>query len=110
MASQKLDGMISMGGRCWSFPGTQIEMCSSEFEWRDGKLWLHESTGNVIEGTEVSDGTTEQFLRKVQLAGVLELAAAKLRSEGLGDEGATVVLVSEIKHTFPELLEEWDEI
>jgi hypothetical protein len=76
MASQNLDRMISIGGRCWSFSGTQIEMCSSEFEWRDGKLWLHESTGNVIEGTEVSDGTTEQFLREVQLAGVLELAAA----------------------------------
>jgi hypothetical protein len=59
MASQNSDEMISIGGRWWSFPGAQIEMCSSEFEWRDGKLWLHESTGNVIEGTEVSDGTTE---------------------------------------------------
>jgi hypothetical protein len=55
MASQNLDGMISMGGRWWSFPGAQIDLYSSEFEWRDGKLWLHESTGNVIEGTEVSE-------------------------------------------------------
>jgi hypothetical protein len=55
MASQNLDGMISIGGRCWSFPGTQIEMCSSEFEWRDGKLWLHDGVGNVVEGVEVDN-------------------------------------------------------
>ena len=54
MASQNLDGMISIGGRWWSFLGTQIEMCSSEFEWRDGKLWLHDG-GNVVEGVEVDN-------------------------------------------------------
>jgi hypothetical protein len=46
--------MISIGGRSWHFPNAQIDS-ESEFEWRDGKLWLHESTGNVIEGTEVSE-------------------------------------------------------
>jgi hypothetical protein len=30
-------------------------MCSSEFEWRDGKLWLHDGVGNVVEGVEVDN-------------------------------------------------------
>ena len=55
MASQNSGEMISIGGRWWSFPGAQIEMCSSEFEWRDGKLWLLDGVGNVVEGVEVDN-------------------------------------------------------
>ena len=47
-------------------------------------------------------GTTEQLFRKLQLAGVLELAAAKLRSgEGL-DEGTTGDVLREILHVYRE--------
>jgi hypothetical protein len=55
MASQNSDEMISIGGRWWSFPGAQIDLYSSEFEWRDGKLWLHDGVGNVVEGVEVDN-------------------------------------------------------
>ncbi len=55
MASQNSDEMISIGGRWWSFPSAQIDLYSSEFEWRDGKLWLHDGVGNVVEGVEVDN-------------------------------------------------------
>ncbi len=54
MAQQDTDGMISIDGRCWCFPGDQIAP-DSEFEWRDGKVYLHDGVGNVVEGIEVSD-------------------------------------------------------
>lgn len=56
MASQNLDGMISIGGRWWSFPGAQIDGDSWEGEWRsDGKLYLHDDVGKVVEGIEVNE-------------------------------------------------------
>jgi hypothetical protein len=56
MASQNSDGMISIGGRSWRFPGAQIETDSWEMEWRsDGKLFLHDGAGNVVEGVEVDN-------------------------------------------------------
>jgi hypothetical protein len=55
MAMLDTDVMISIGGRWWCFPGAQIDL-DSEFEWRsDGKLRLHDSIGNVVEGLEVDN-------------------------------------------------------
>jgi hypothetical protein len=41
MELQDTDGMISIGGRSWRFSGAQIDP-DSEFEWRGGKLYLHD--------------------------------------------------------------------
>lgn len=46
------DVMISIGGRSWRFPGAQLDGDSWEGEWRsDGKVYLHDGVGNVVEGT-----------------------------------------------------------
>ena len=56
VAMEDTDGMISIGGRRWSFPSAQIDGDSWEGEWRsDGKVYLHDGVGNAVEGTEVSD-------------------------------------------------------
>jgi len=56
MAQQGKDGMIGIGGRWWRFPGARIDTDSWEVEWRtDGKLYLHDEAGKIVEGTEVSD-------------------------------------------------------
>jgi hypothetical protein len=55
MEGQDVDGMISIGGRWWWFPGARIDTDSWEMEWRDGKLYLLECSGNVVEGIEVND-------------------------------------------------------
>lgn len=102
MAQQGKDGMISIGGRWWRFPGAWLDTDSWEMEWRDDKLHLHENTGNVIEGAEVTEAETEQVFREVQLADVLELAIAKLRSGEGWDEGTTGDVLFEILHIFPE--------
>jgi hypothetical protein len=46
--------------------------------------------------------TTEQLLRDLQLAGVLELAAARLRSGQGWDEATTSDLLGEILHVYRE--------
>ena len=56
MAQQGRDGMIGIGGRWWRFPGARIDTDSWEVESRsDGKLYLLESNGNIVEGVEVID-------------------------------------------------------
>jgi hypothetical protein len=47
-------------------------------------------------------GEAEQFLREIQLAGVLELAAASLRTGKSWDESATEDVVNQILQVFPE--------
>jgi len=81
MAQQETDAMIGVSGRWWKFPGAQIETDSWEVEWRsDGKLYLHDDTGNVVEGIELSDAETEQLAQETLLADLLELAVVKFRS------------------------------
>jgi hypothetical protein len=47
------DVIISIDGRSWRFPIPEIGL-DSEFERRgDGKLYLHDGVGNMVEGTEV---------------------------------------------------------
>jgi len=91
--------MIGIGGRWWSFPGAHIETNSWEVECHgDGKLYLHDDTGAVIEGIELDETEVEQLSREVLLADVLELAAAKLRSGEGWDEGTTTDVLNEIEH------------
>src|ERR1700739_420841 len=67
---------------------------------------ITEDTGITTEEAEAVhvawfNGTLEKVSRELQLAGVLELAAARLRS-GLGwDEGTTSDLLGEILHAYP---------
>ena len=86
---QNTDGMISISGRWWSFPGAQIDGVPWEGEWRsgDGKLYLHDGVGNVVEGRELSEAEIEQMFRETLLSDVLELSAAKLRSGEGWEEG-----------------------
>jgi len=97
MAQQDIYGMIGISGRWWSFPGAQID-ADSEFEWRDDKVYLHDSIGNVVEGRELSEAEVEQMSREMLLADVLELAAAKLRSGGGWNETTTKDVLNEIEH------------
>jgi len=53
-------------------------------------------------GTAYFKGETEQFFRELQLAIVLELAAAKLRSGEGWDEGTTGDLLGEVLHVYPK--------
>jgi len=46
--------------------------------------------------------TAEQLFRKLQLADILELAVARLRSGEGWNEGTTGDVLNEILHTFPE--------
>jgi hypothetical protein len=56
MGMQDTDVMTSIGGRWWHSPGARIDGDSWEAEWRsDGKLRLHDGTGNVVEGLEVDN-------------------------------------------------------
>jgi hypothetical protein len=121
MAQQDTDGMINISGRWWSFPGAQIETESWEVECRGyGKLYLHDGVGNVVEGTEVDNpevlavvplpSPEERRHMEVLLARLMILMTDHiLAGEGLGLESARD-LVREVKHTFPELLADWDEL
>jgi|SRR5271163_540658 len=118
---QDTDGMISIGGRWWSFPGAQIETDSWEVEWRgDGRLYLHDGAGNVVEGTEVDDPEVlavvplptpeERRRREIMLARLMLLAAdIVLSGEPLGLETARDLL-RELDHTFPELAAQRDKL
>jgi hypothetical protein len=48
------------------------------------------------------NGNTEQLCREVQLADVLELAAAKVRSGEEWEEGTTGDVLREVFHVYPE--------
>jgi hypothetical protein len=102
MAHRDKDAMIGMGARWWKFPGAQMETNLWEMEWcSDGKVYLHDDTGAVIEGIELSDAQIEQMRREELLADVLELAAGKLRSGEGWDEGTTADVLSEVFDTYP---------
>jgi hypothetical protein len=64
---------------------------------------ITEETGITLEDVEAVHvawfrGTTEQLFRELQLAGVLELAAARLRSGEGWDEGTMGDVLREILH------------
>jgi hypothetical protein len=67
---------------------------------------ITEATGITTEDAEALHvawfkGTTEQLFREVELAGLLELAAGRLRSGSGWDEGTTGDLLREILHVYP---------
>jgi hypothetical protein len=67
---------------------------------------ITEQTGITIEDAEVVHiawfkGRTEKLFRELQLAGVLELAATKLRSGRGWKEGTTGDVLREILHVYP---------
>jgi hypothetical protein len=67
---------------------------------------ITEETGITTEDAEAVHaawfkGTTEQLFRELQLADVLELAAATLRSGDGWAEGTTADVLREIWHVFP---------
>jgi hypothetical protein len=115
---QDTDGMISISGRWWSFPGAQIETDSWEVECRGyGKLYLHDGAGNVVEGTEVEDpevlavvplpSAAERRRREVMLARVMLVAIdIILAGDPLSLETARD-LSRELRHTYPELVVEY---
>ena len=68
---------------------------------------ITEETGISFEeasavGNAYFNGETEQFLREVQLAGLLELAAITLRSGKGWDENATGDVLDQILQVYPE--------
>lgn len=97
MLHQETVEIIEISGRWWSFPGAQLDGDSWEGEWRsDGKVYLHDGVGNVVEGRELSEAEVEQMFRETLLSDVLELAAAKLRSGEGWDEGTKGDVIREI--------------
>jgi hypothetical protein len=118
---QDADGMISISGRWWSFPGAQIGTDSWEVECRGyGKLYLHDGAGNVVEGTEVDNpevlavvplpSPEERRRRDVLLARLMILMTDHiLAGEPLGLETARDLL-REVRHTYPELVDEWSNV
>ena len=67
---------------------------------------ISEETGITNEDAEAVhvawfNGTSEQVHRELQLAGVLELAATKLRAGNGWDEGTTGDVFREILHAYP---------
>lgn len=67
---------------------------------------ITEETGITTEDTQAVhvawfNGTSEQVSRELQLAGVLETAALRLRSGQGWDESATSDLLREILHVYP---------
>lgn len=116
MSAQGTDAMIGIGGRWWSFPGAQIDGDSWEGEWRsDGKLYLHDGVGNVVEGTEDNPevlavvplpSPADRRRREVMLARVMLVAIdIILAGDPLGLETARD-LIRELRHAYPELVDE----
>ena len=63
MAQQETEVIIEISGRWWSFPGAQIDGDSWEGEWRgDGKVYLRNNAGKMIEGRELSETEVEQLV------------------------------------------------
>jgi len=118
VAMDDADGMISISGRWWSFPGAQIDGDSWEGERRsDGKVWLRDSIGNMVEGTEVDNpealavvplpSAAERRRREVMLARVMLVAIdIILAGDPLSLETARD-LIRELRHCYPELVDEW---
>jgi hypothetical protein len=105
MALQETDAMIGVSGRWWCFPGAQIDGDSWEGEWRnDGRVYLYDDAGKVVESTEVSEAETEQMSREALLADVLELAVERLRSGEGWNEATTDDLLREILRVYPALV------
>lgn len=80
---------------------------------------IMEETGITLEDVEAVHvawfrGTTEQLFRELQLAGVLELAAVRLRSGQGWDEGTTGDVLREIMLVYREFKLEprsgWEEL
>ena len=121
MAQQNTDAKISIDGRWWSFPGAQIETDSWEVECRGyGKLYLHDGVGNVVEGTEVDNpevlavvplpSPEERSRREVLLASLMILMTDHILSgDPLGLETARD-LIREVRHCYPELVDEWGDL
>jgi hypothetical protein len=107
MELQDTDMMISISGRWWSFPGAQIDGDSWEGEWRDGKVYLHDGVGKIVEGRELSEAEVEQLAREMLLADVLEAAAAKLRCGEGWEEATTTDVLNEIEHATGLLYESY---
>jgi len=68
---------------------------------------ITEETGITLEDVEAVHvawftGTTEQLFRELELAGVLELAAARLRSGRGWDEGTTGDVLRDVSHVYSE--------
>jgi len=117
VAMEDTDGMISVVGRWWSFPGAQIDGDSWEGEWRcDGTVYLHDGVGNVVEGNEVDNpevlavvalpSAAERRRREVMLARVMLVAIdIILAGDPLGLETARD-LSRELRHAYPELVDE----
>jgi hypothetical protein len=115
------DAMISIGSQWWRFPGAQIDTDSWEGEFRsDGKMLLHDDTGAVIEGTEVDEPEdssevlvllpAERRRREILLARLMLIAIdIVLSGDPLGLETA-LDLIREVRHTYPELAAEWDDL
>jgi len=52
MPRQNMDAMLWFADRWWWFPGAQIG-AESVFEWKDGRAYLLEPDGTVVEGRGV---------------------------------------------------------
>jgi len=110
------DAEIGIANRRWRFPGAQIETNAWELEWHgDGKLYLHDDSGAVIEGIEVDEpdiagalatpSPEERRRRELLLARLMLLAVDLIVSgEGLGLETARD-LARELRHCYPELVD-----
>jgi hypothetical protein len=117
MAQQETDAMIGLRGRSWCFPGAQIDGDSWEAEWRcDGRLFLHDGVGNVVEGIELDNPEVlavaplptpaERRLRELLLARLmLVMVDIVLAGDPLGLETARD-LSRELRHTYPELVDD----
>jgi hypothetical protein len=121
MPQLETEVIMEISGRWWSFPGAQIDGDSWEGEWcGDGEVYLHDSIGNMVEGTEVDNpevlavvplpSAAEQRRREVMLARVMlvaidiVLAGDPLRLETARD------LLRELRHAHPELVDEWGDL
>jgi len=108
MESQDTDGMISISGRWFRFPGAQIDGNLWEGEWRsDGKVYLHDGVGNVVEGFEMFLPSPEERRHREVLLARLMLVAVDyvLAGDPLGLETARD-LIREVRHAYPELVDE----
>jgi|SRR5579872_893540 len=103
------DAMISIGARSWRFPGAQIDTDSWELEWHsDGKVYLHDCVGNLVEGLEMFlPSPEERRHREVLLARVMLVAIdIVLAGDPLGLETVRDLLW-ELRHCYPELVDEF---
>jgi hypothetical protein len=110
-----IDAMIWIGGSCWRFPSARIDTDLWEGEWRsDGKVYLHDDDGKVVEGIEVDEPENisevltallpEERRRRELLLARLMLIAVEIVLAGdlLGLETARD-LSRELRHAYPEI-------